>query len=272
MASLDLRVRSTPLAESKLPRVAQLTQRTNQFNLTTVRRTEAEIQSLKGTTSTRSRSATALATTASSAWSICNRSGTSSHVDTFLLSCRVLGRGVEHRVAAFLGQTAASRGLSHVVFPYERTKKNSPARDFLASLSIGEQTPRENWVRFAVPAAELAELRWTPPPSGRSQRRARRVSATSPCVAGRGLRLHRERSRVAGKRSCRRSARLITQPQSGGIDDGNRGTTGAHLGRVAGTTRSLVLGTTSSTWAATRCSPCCCCFAFGRASASSFDR
>ena len=46
MASLDLRVSIQPLAPAKLARVAQLTQRTNQFNLTTIRRTEAEIQSL----------------------------------------------------------------------------------------------------------------------------------------------------------------------------------------------------------------------------------
>ena len=66
MASLDLRVSIQPLAESKLPRVAQLTQRTNQFNLTTIRRTEAEIQAIERE-SIPSRSATALATMASSA-------------------------------------------------------------------------------------------------------------------------------------------------------------------------------------------------------------
>ena len=41
-------MRFTPLAAAKLPRVAQLTQRTNQFNLTTIRRTEAEIQIAEG--------------------------------------------------------------------------------------------------------------------------------------------------------------------------------------------------------------------------------
>ena len=61
---------------------------------------------------------------------ICKPDQDELYVDTFLLSCRVLGRGVEHRVAAFLGQTAASRGLSRVMFPYEQTKKNCPCARF----------------------------------------------------------------------------------------------------------------------------------------------
>jgi FkbH-like protein len=161
MASLDLRVSIHPLAESKLPRVAQLTQRTNQFNLTTIRRTEAEIQAMKEVytvnVSDRFGDYGLVGVT------ICNSDTNELYVDTFLLSCRVLGRGVEHRVAAFLGQTASSRGFSHVIFPYEQTRKNAPARDFLASLSIGEQTPRENGFVLRVPSAALAELRWTPP-------------------------------------------------------------------------------------------------------------
>ena len=44
--TLDLRVRIQPLTADRLPRTAQLTQRTNQFNFTTIRRTEQEIQAL----------------------------------------------------------------------------------------------------------------------------------------------------------------------------------------------------------------------------------
>ena len=48
MDSLDLEVRLEPLAGERLPRVAQLTQRTNQSNFTTIRLAEAEIQTLCG--------------------------------------------------------------------------------------------------------------------------------------------------------------------------------------------------------------------------------
>src|SRR5262249_1018159 len=46
MAGLRLEVRIEPLTAAALPRIAQLTQRTNQFNFTTIRRSEAEIESL----------------------------------------------------------------------------------------------------------------------------------------------------------------------------------------------------------------------------------
>ena len=46
LETLELRVRIEPLAPERLPRTAQLTQRTNQFNFTTIRRTEQEIQAM----------------------------------------------------------------------------------------------------------------------------------------------------------------------------------------------------------------------------------
>ena len=46
LASLDLRVRIAPPSPGELPRVAQLTERTNQFNASTIRRSEREIAEL----------------------------------------------------------------------------------------------------------------------------------------------------------------------------------------------------------------------------------
>src|SRR5260370_34180821 len=44
LAGLGLGVRVTPLTAGRIPRVAQLTQRTNQFNFTTIRHSEADLQ------------------------------------------------------------------------------------------------------------------------------------------------------------------------------------------------------------------------------------
>src|SRR5262249_466967 len=46
LGELKLRVKIVPLDASRLARAAQLTQRTNQFNATTIRRREGEIQEL----------------------------------------------------------------------------------------------------------------------------------------------------------------------------------------------------------------------------------
>jgi acyl carrier protein len=55
-------------------------------------------------------------------------------VDTFLLSCRALGRGVEHRMAARLGEIALERGLRRVEIPFVAGQRNRPAELFLQSI------------------------------------------------------------------------------------------------------------------------------------------
>ena len=55
-------------------------------------------------------------------------------VDAFLLSCRALGRGVEHRMVARLGEIALERGLETVEIPFVPGQRNRPAALFLESL------------------------------------------------------------------------------------------------------------------------------------------
>ncbi len=155
IAGLQLRVNMTPLRAETLARAAQLTQRTNQFNFTTIRRSEAELQSL-----VRDGSHECFTLEVSDRFGdygitglvIFSKLQADLVVDTFLLSCRVLGRGVEHRVMAWLGETALAREAEFVEAPFVPTKRNLPARQFLESLGAGS--------RF--PAAALRRLVWRP--------------------------------------------------------------------------------------------------------------
>jgi acyl carrier protein len=61
-------------------------------------------------------------------------------VDTFLLSCRVLGRGVEHRMVARLGEIAKQRGLERVEIPFVAGQRNRPAALFLEEIGGGSLT------------------------------------------------------------------------------------------------------------------------------------
>ena len=54
------------------------------------------------------------------------RRGDALVVDTFLLSCRALGRGVEHRMVARLGEIALERGLARVEIPFVRAPAQPP--------------------------------------------------------------------------------------------------------------------------------------------------
>lgn len=143
IAGLDLRVTVADMTDadrSDVGRVSQLTYRTNQFNFTTVRRSEPEIHAFLRRTDTRG-----LVVRVSDRFGDYGLVGAVLYetradrlaVDTLLLSCRVLGRGVEHAVVAELGNRALAAGKRFVELPYRPTAKNAPAREFLARLGTG---------------------------------------------------------------------------------------------------------------------------------------
>jgi thioesterase domain-containing protein/acyl carrier protein len=61
-------------------------------------------------------------------------------VDTFLLSCRALGRGVEHAMIRYLGKIANQwPETTHIKLPFKGTSKNQPARQFVQELASQRQ-------------------------------------------------------------------------------------------------------------------------------------
>jgi len=169
LESLELDVRIEPIGDGELARGAQLTQRTNQFNFTTRRLSESDLRALANRDDAR-----VLAVHVRDRFGdygfvgliIAEFSADALDIDTFLLSCRVLGRGVEHRMLARLGELAAQRGLPRVQLQWRRTAKNCPARDFL--LDVGGDRVEDDGGAAAAsfPPDRLCGLRWEP--SGRS--------------------------------------------------------------------------------------------------------
>jgi FkbH-like protein len=154
LEGLRLQVRITPPAEDEFARAAQLTQRTNQFNVSGMRRSEAEMRELTGSGSAEVRVVHAsdrfgdygivgviVFTTESDALK----------VDTFLLSCRALGRGIEHRMLAAMGDAALQRGLRWVDIAFAPSRKNKPALQFLEH--AGAEGRRASAYRFDASAA-----------------------------------------------------------------------------------------------------------------------
>ena len=136
LASLQLEIVITLMQQADVMRVAQLTQRTNQMNMTLVRRTEAEIRALDGevyTVRVRDR----FGDYGLTGVMVFRTAESGLNVDTFLLSCRALGRGVEHRMVAKLGEIARERGLDRVEIPFVSGQRNKPAEMFLESIGGG---------------------------------------------------------------------------------------------------------------------------------------
>ncbi len=158
LESLQLEVRIEPMTPEQIPRVAQLTQRTNQMNASCIRRTESEIASLDGeclTVHVRDR----FGDYGLVGVMIFRAEAGVLVADTFLLSCRALGRRVEHRMKAHLEGIAHDRGLAGIEILFVRNARNRPAELFLtgtadlaaaAAAPPTKGAPHPDYVRIAT--------------------------------------------------------------------------------------------------------------------------
>lgn len=165
IAGLQLQVVISEAAPDEIGRVSQLTYRTNQFNFTTIRRSETEI--LKYLEEPANRCLVVKVRDRFGDYGLVGLllyqiQSDAFAVDTLLLSCRVLGRGVEHQILADLGRRAAAGGVSWVDLRFRRSEKNQPAWDFIGSVGADFMRREDDGARFRIPADRVASLRYEP--------------------------------------------------------------------------------------------------------------
>lgn len=114
-------------------RVTQLVNKTNQFNLTTIRYSEAEIHEMAGRGDWEiitAHMSDKYGSQGLAAVVILKYSGDTALIDTFLMSCRVMGRQAEDVLLEAVRTRAAGRGAVRLAGTYIKTAKNSPVEDF----------------------------------------------------------------------------------------------------------------------------------------------
>ena len=65
-----------------------------------------------------------------SEWRLRVASGDVCEIDSFLLSCRIIGRSVETALLSYMARQAASEGMRWLRGWYLPTRKNAPSKDF----------------------------------------------------------------------------------------------------------------------------------------------
>jgi FkbH-like protein len=161
LAHLQLRASCVPVGPKNLVRVTQLTNKTNQFNLTTRRYTEAQVTQLAANPDAWA-----------AAFHLADRMGdygligvifcrpgssrTQWEVDTWLMSCRVLGRQMEKFMMDRLEEAARARGIYEIVGVFRPTAKNGLVKDHYDQLGFERigATPEEVRYRRVVPTEE----------------------------------------------------------------------------------------------------------------------
>jgi len=144
LKSLDMISEVSPFNKFNTPRVAQLSQRSNQFNLRTVRYTEDSVQQLISSNDHFTFSFT-LKDTFGDYGLICvvilqqlTTNNRQLFIDTWLMSCRVLKRGMENFVLNQLVKCAKENGFEKLIGEYIPTSKNGMVKDHYKDLGFTE--------------------------------------------------------------------------------------------------------------------------------------
>lgn len=168
--NLDINIKNAEPEE--ISRVSQLTYRTNQFNFTTIRRSEEEIKKLLKT-----EEFTCKVCRVKDRFGDYGLVGAMLYqtlpdrivLDSFMLSCRVLGRGVEHELLKSVGEAAVAKGIESIQINFQKSDKNQPALNFLKSV-FEDFSPKENG--YMASSAFVSNLSYDPeenkPPESKS--------------------------------------------------------------------------------------------------------
>lgn len=153
LAALDMKIGHAPFDTVGRGRIAQLINKSNQFNLTTRRYTEAEVSAMEAdpalfTLQTR---LTDKFGNFGMIGVIIARPhapmGNAWLVDTWLMSCRVLGRRVEEAMLAELMEAARRRGIDHIHAQYLPTEKNGMVANHFDKLGFALHEEHANGTR-----------------------------------------------------------------------------------------------------------------------------
>lgn len=133
LQQLDIKLTIKKANDFTIPRIAQLTLKTNQFNLTTRRYQEEDIKKLikeaywVGCVQVEDK----FGDNGITGVFIIKKENTQWLIDTFLLSCRIMGRGIEDGILAYILKKAKEENVKTVKGEFIPTKKNTPSANFL---------------------------------------------------------------------------------------------------------------------------------------------
>ena len=162
---LDQVAEIAPVNAQTLARVSQLTQKTNQFNLTTRRYTEQQIAGMAAAPNWRVWSLRVKDRYADNGLvgvAIARVDGEVCEIDSFLMSCRVIGRTLETALLAHLAADARERGAKVLQGWFRPTKKNAPALEFYREhgFEVAERTEEGVLWKFDLTRQTIPPPEW----------------------------------------------------------------------------------------------------------------
>lgn len=182
LASLKMRMTIAPFDRLGRARIAQLINKSNQFNLTTRRYNETQVADLESDPNAfgwQARLSDAFGDHGMIGVIIVRKDALVWRIDTWLMSCRVLERGVEQTLMNELVALAAAAGAEQIDGEYLRTDRNGLVEEFFDKMQFerlpgGERADKKRYrlvvadyapFPSAIDVARVADYRTTPSPS-----------------------------------------------------------------------------------------------------------
>jgi FkbH-like protein len=166
LASLDMRIDCGPFRSADMPRIAQLIQRSNQFNFRTQRLSQAACEAALegGEVTVAARLADKFGDYGLIAVIVCDTVDGDLFVKEFVMSCRVLKRGVEEYLVNHLFDQCRARGLKGIRGQYVKSAKNAMVANFYSGfkferMSISDES--SDWylpvTKYEIRATQIKE-------------------------------------------------------------------------------------------------------------------
>jgi len=150
LEQLEIKVKIKAASEFTVPRISQLTLKTNQFNLTTKRYQEEDIRNFSSSQDKIVECAQVedkFGDNGITGVYIVNKDNDKEwSIDTLLLSCRIIGRGVEDGMLDHIIKQARNAGITRIRAKYIPSKKNKPIENLLPDFGFKKED--ENWYYY----------------------------------------------------------------------------------------------------------------------------
>jgi FkbH-like protein len=160
LESLGMEASIRPFSLDDVPRLAQLINKSNQFNLTTRRRTESEVIEAMGDSGSAClsmRLSDKFGDNGLISIVIAVVNGRVLEIDTWLMSCRVLKRQVEETMLNEIVRIAKARHCTSILGTYAPTKKNEMVKDFYPRMGFVKIARTHEKDEFTLDVASYVE-------------------------------------------------------------------------------------------------------------------
>jgi FkbH-like protein len=157
LRELRLEAAAEEITQRNLARVTQLVNKTNQFNVTTRRYTEAQLLALAQDPRGWARAfqlSDRIDRYGLIGVLICRESSADWEVDTWLMSCRSLGRQMEKFMFDRMVEAAVERGIGRIVGVYRPTAKNGLVKELYDQVGFRRLAEEADEVRYELEVPE----------------------------------------------------------------------------------------------------------------------